>query len=262
VIEKEQSYPTVRDALFIIFVTFLLLIVVGGVLGESLHVEMIFFLESLIALPVICFVFIKRFDFREIFRWRKVNIDLVLVSVVIGAGTSVVLDEMDRIFQTFLPMPESMIQGINELLKCRTLLDFFIVIFGAVVVAAFAEEMLFRGFFQSTLEKVTDVTKAVLITGFVFAAVHLNPWWFIEILILGVLLGILTWRSNSIFPAIVVHGVNNAIAIAIINVRNSDLVWLQARGHIRPLWVIVGMGMVFLGFYIFYRLTEGRRILS
>jgi len=254
--EEETRFPTVRNAFFIVVAT-LLLTLVGEVLwGSTQSKAKILLLEAMTLLPVLVYVFLRRLPFREVFRWRAVDGGLLLVSGFIGLGLSVVTDEMDRLIQMLLPMPEEIQKAMNELMIFDSTGELVVLIIATVVIAGFAEEMLFRGFFQGALERVTDVTKAVLSTAFVFAFVHFNPWWIIEILILGVLLGVMVWRSGSIFPGVVVHGIYNAAALGLINAEPSTLDWYVVRGHVSPVWILLSLVMIVFGFRVFYRLTE------
>lgn len=224
--------------------------------GESLNQGKILLIESLTLLPVLIFVLVKKFSFRETFRWRKVGGHLLFVSGIIGLGLGVVINEMDCLIQKFFPMPDELFQGMREVMMFHSLGEFLIMIFAVVFVAAFAEEMLFRGFFQGALEREMDVPRAVFVTSFVFAIVHFNPWWFVEIFLLGALLGVLVLRSGSIFPAVVVHAVNNAMAVFLMNSNNAFLDWYRFKGHVSPVWILLGLGCVVFGFRIFFGFTD------
>jgi membrane protease YdiL (CAAX protease family) len=116
--------------------------------------------------------------------------------------------------------------------------------------------MLFRGFLQGALERTIDVTRAVLLSSLFFGLVHFNPWWFVEILILGVLFGVLAWKTGSVFPCAVAHGVNNAISLAFANTDPSQFSWYLSGDHVKPAWVLVGLVLVVGGFVLLYRATE------
>ena len=254
--DEQGSFPTVRNAFFIVVVTLLLSILVEAFWGGSQSKWRVLLLETLTLVPVLVLVFVRRFSFREVFKWRAVDGRLLFLSGFIGLGMSIVTDEMDRMIQMLIPMPEKIQQAMHELMRIGSTEDLVVLVIATVVVAGFAEEMLFRGFFQGTLEHVTDVTKAVLSTAFVFAFVHFNPWWIVEILLLGVLLGVLVWRSGSVFPAVVVHGVYNGIALYLMNCDASRLDWYLVKGHVSPVWIVLGLGVIVWGFRLFYRLAE------
>ena len=254
--EGEDGFPTVRSGFIIVFATLLLMITVEGILGGSQSKEKLLLLESLTIAPVLGYVWIRKFSFRDVFRWHWVDPSLLLVSGLIGLGLTIVADELSRVIQIVLPIPEEVSKLMEAFLVFRSKGEFLIIVLAVVVIAGIAEEMLFRGFFQGTLERVTDVTKAVLITAFVFAFMHLNPWWLVELIIMGVLLGVLAWRSGSIFPSVVVHMVKNSLAVVFANTDTSRLDWYFVEGHISPVWVVLGLGCVVFGFWQFYRLTE------
>ena len=252
----ENAQKDVRDAFFIVATTLLLFIVVYGLWSDPQSKLKILILESLTLVPVLIYMFLQKIPFRKIFRWKHVDPKLLLVSAVIGLGFCVVVDEIDVLIQSFFPMSEDLVVAMDRLITFNSPGDLIVLILGVVVIAAFGEEMLFRGFFQGVMEKATDVTKAVITTAFVFAFIHFNPWWLVEILILGVFLGVMAWRSGSIFPCIVVHGLNNGFAILFTNVDPSRLGWYQFRGHVAPVWILLGIGCLVYGFRLFYRLTE------
>ena len=75
-------------------------------------------------------------------------------------------------------------------------------------------------------------------TALLFSMIHMNPYWFAQIYILGVLLGYIAWKSKSVIPALVLHGMNNAMAMLFAFVdleKNNFYIW---AGHVTP-WVIL-----------------------
>lgn len=254
--EEKPLFQTLLRLFFIMTITFLLLIGVELIWGETQGKVKLLLLESLTLLPVLIYILIKRFSFRDVFRWHRVDGNILVVSGFIGLGLSFVTDELNRLIQMLIPMPEELFREIKQFLIFDSTGELFFIFVAVVVIASFTEEMLFRGFFQGSLERVTDATKAVMVTAFVFAFVHFNPWWFVEILILGVLLGVLVWRSGSVFPAVTVHAVYNTLAVVFVNTDEAKLGWYLTKGHVSPMWVVLGLGCIILGFRMFYRLTE------
>lgn len=87
-----------------------------------------------------------------------------------------------------------------------------LVLLGAVL-AGVAEEALFRGVILTGLRKHLPPTTAVLLCALLFAAMHLSPWRFLPQFTLGCLLGWLTLRSGSCWPAAVAHAVHNGVLL-------------------------------------------------
>ncbi|MEM0926601.1 MAG: type II CAAX endopeptidase family protein [Planctomycetota bacterium] len=78
---------------------------------------------------------------------------------------------------------------------------------------AVCEELLFRGYVQTRLNRRIGPAMGILLSSFLFAAFHMDPIHCIAVFPLGVYLGVLTWRSGSLFPAMLAHFVNNAISV-------------------------------------------------
>jgi membrane protease YdiL (CAAX protease family) len=89
-----------------------------------------------------------------------------------------------------------------------------LILLGAVL-AGVAEEALFRGVILTGLRKHLSPAAAVLICALLFAAMHLSPWRFLPQFALGCLLGWLTLRTGSCWPAAVAHAVHNGVLLAI-----------------------------------------------
>src|SRR6266487_6328276 len=82
----------------------------------------------------------------------------------------------------------------------------------AVFVAPFCEEVFFRGFVFPGLRRGMPVGWAIVFSSFLFAVSHADPGSFAVLLIIGLALAILRWRTRSIWPAILLHTLNNGIA--------------------------------------------------
>ena len=75
----------------------------------------------------------------------------------------------------------------------------------AVVVAPFTEELFFRGFLQGMLRKHCGSGLAVFATAFFFAAAHANIFIFVQLFILGLMLGYLYDRTQSLAAPMTLH---------------------------------------------------------
>lgn len=80
------------------------------------------------------------------------------------------------------------------------------------VAPGICEEALFRGYVQTGLTRRWGPWRGALITGFLFGLMHLNLLQGLFAMVLGVYLGLLTERTGSVLPAMLLHGTNNVIA--------------------------------------------------
>ena len=83
------------------------------------------------------------------------------------------------------------------------------------MLAPLAEEIVFRGAILRRLLSVLGDKKhwvAILISALLFGAVHANSAQFVHAALLGLLLGWMYYRTDSIVPGVVLHWVNNTVA--------------------------------------------------
>ena len=85
-------------------------------------------------------------------------------------------------------------------------------------VAPLCEELFFRGFMFGVLREKLGVAGGAIATGLIFGGVHAtgSPLETVGVLILlGVLLCLLYWRTGSLLPCIALHALNNGISFTI-----------------------------------------------
>ncbi len=247
------------------FVATLGSMLMGGVLGAIIMLAFIdttgpaldlprwgiIFSEALILVPLVAFI--RRRDLPLIPSLRLEAVDPVTIrdAVLIGVGVSVLMDELDRLVALVFPLPENIAQAMG-FLTFNTPTEALLVVGGAVIMAPMVEEIVFRGFFQRQLELgYRDITKAILFSSGLFMVLHFNPWWSLQIYMLGIVLGFLAWRCGSIWPSVVVHGVNNALAVAFANAEEDAVSWYVMGGHVSPLWLLLAGLLVYTGFKSF-----------
>ena len=93
-----------------------------------------------------------------------------------------------------------------------------------------------------------DITRAVLVTSLFFAMIHFNPFWTVQIYLLGVILGFLAWKTNSIIPSIVLHSMNNGIAFILTVFDESDLGIYLWNDNVSPLFIAIAIYLIYSGF--------------
>ena len=84
---------------------------------------------------------------------------------------------------------------------------------GGAVIAPIVEEIFFRGFLFAGLRSHYGWQKAAVISSAIFAVLHLTPTAILPIFILGYIFAYLYHRSDSIWPAILMHVLTNTLAL-------------------------------------------------
>ncbi len=251
------EYPSHKQALLVVVVTFLLTHSVGFV--ATLFIQQskyIFFAEIFTIIPVLVYMTTQRYSFTQIFRLRPISRDVIICSVLIGIGLTVTSDALDRVIQIVFPIPEIWLESIQEMLTINSISEGIIIVLTAVIMAAVLEEMLFRGFLQTSLENTFDITKAVMLTGLIFGIIHVNPWQTIQLVLFGVFLGVLAWKTNSVFPAMIVHFINNGTAIVFSNLEESQTEWYLMGNQVDPIIFGLALAACIYGFRKLYAIYE------
>ena len=133
---------------------------------------------------------------------------LIVLPVIILAGFVV-----DFILRIFGIVPEQQ-DIINKILNEDSLGVLTFMLFFGMLAAPVIEEILFRGFLQSAARTAFGKLKAILISGSLFALIHLNVHVFLQIFILGLLLAYLFEKTESLIAPITVHICHNTATLA------------------------------------------------
>ena len=201
-----------------------------------------------LCVPVIIYLRFAGLSIRKRLRLNRISLNTLLSIILISVGFIVIVDELDRIVYKLFGQPD-FLQELVEQLQITSIRNGIFIVFTTVIAAPLVEEMLFRGYLQKVLEESwEDITKAILVTSLFFALVHFNPYWIVQIYLLGLVLGYLAWRTNSIIPGIILHGLNNGFAVALNNAEDVFNRYYNWYEHVYPLWIFIAIVLIILGF--------------
>jgi CAAX protease family protein len=91
-------------------------------------------------------------------------------------------------------------------------LSTYATLLAAVFIAPFCEEVFFRGFVFPGLRNGMSLVWAIIISSLLFGVAHADPGSFPVLFVIGLALAFLRWRTQSIWPGIFLHMLNNGIA--------------------------------------------------
>ena len=110
-----------------------------------------------------------------------------------------------------LPPPESLTRALQRLIQLGDdPMPLWVVWLVLGLTPGICEELFFRGLVFSGMRRL-GAWPAVLVTALLFGLAHASIYRLLPTFILGVLLGVLRWRSGSVVPGIVMHAVNNGL---------------------------------------------------
>src|SRR5215204_714626 len=148
-----------------------------------------------------------------------ITVLLVALPFVDWTGTinHALIPETTAIGKWMKASEESTAKQIGFMLKRNTVQDLLLNLVLVAVFAGVGEELFFRGILQRLFIKLfKNPWAGILVTAFIFSAIHLQFYGFIPRFILGILLGLLYWYSGSLWPAIIAHFAYDAFAVIMI----------------------------------------------
>ncbi len=104
----------------------------------------------------------------------------------------------------------------NQFMSMDGWSDLLLIGIAIVILAPIVEELFFRGYLFKLLQEKLGDNPAMIITSLLFAAAHFNLFTFLPILIMGGLMGWARKRSGSILPSLILHMMNNLIALMVV----------------------------------------------
>jgi len=215
--------------------------------------------EGLLLLLGTAYLIIRRLPITRTFRWQPIRLSLAPLMIVIAVSGAVLLDALDRLVGLLIPIPGEQVTALQQELAFSNPTTTLWVILSVAVFAPLAEESLFRGVVQQAAERIRGVTSGVMLSALIFALIHLQYWWLIQLLVLSVLLGYMAWRWQSIIPGALLHSANNLWSVWLINQQEQRLMGFYLwNGQVNPIITLVAL-LIFGGaFRVCDRQTERR----
>jgi membrane protease YdiL (CAAX protease family) len=119
---------------------------------------------------------------------------------------------------------------------------------------AVCEEVAFRGALLPSLHRRPSPVRAIAVAAVIFAAAHFDPVRFPAVLLVGLALGWLAWRTGSTWPGVVAHALNNGAAVLVTVA--SDPAELASADPTESLPTLVGATLLFAGLALWAALAR------
>lgn len=237
---RDAAEPTASFALtlyaVVLFVTFYgsLVLTEGRPLTTVLVTEYVFLLA-----PVIASVAFFRLPARATLALRAPPLRGVLAAILIGASAWTVAATATRL----VPPPRAFVEKLGDTLLLGGR-PFPVVLLVVAITPAICEELFFRGVIFAGLRRHGPVV-TVIVSALLFALLHGSIYRLIPTFTLGAVLAWARYTTRSIVPGMIVHAMNNGIAVAILFYKPA---WAAEAGEQVPLtWAAVGAAVFVLG---------------
>ena len=229
-------------------------IIVGNSTGQVLGM----------ALPVLLVAWLHSSRFGSFLRLRRTSWALLGLALLGMVGLQPVVGWLMEINQ-LVPLPEvfqwleeQRMEMIYQVLESGV--GVWVTLLGLAVVPALCEELAFRGYAQRQLERSAGAQWGIFLSGLLFGLYHLSPAQVLPLTVLGLYLAYLTWRTGSLWPAILVHFANNAFAVisAEVAASRADVTLAEMENTSWPWYVVVG-GLILFAAVLYFLHTGAPR---
>jgi sodium transport system permease protein len=138
------------------------------------------------------------------------------LAVALALSLNPLVNELRPVVEWLFPVPKELKQALEQMMAGIRDLPTALVLFA--VVPAVCEELAFRGFILTGLERHHDTRTAIVMSALLFGFMHVLLSLFAQLFnatLLGLVLGLLAVRSRSLLPGIVFHMINNGLAVLV-----------------------------------------------
>ncbi len=165
------------------------------------------------ALPIILYSIFVNKGFKNTFKdfgFKKTSFTILLYSIALGFVLFFINNYVADIFYTILTLL-GYDNSINISLSVSNSIGMEFLL--TAIVPGICEEVLHRGMFMRGSQKQGYTRYGLLFSSLLFGLMHLNIQQFFYASILGCLMGIVVIVADSIYPAMIIHFMNNALSI-------------------------------------------------
>lgn len=237
-LKLRNEYPSIGQAFGLIGILVLITIIValpaeivGRHLNPDLHPAINLISYALSMIILLAFGIKMRNSFK--FQWKKVSFPVILLSIPMILSLGIIVEPLINA----IPMPDLLKEYFNNVLT-RDVYTFAMV----SIAAPLLEELVFRGIVLQGFLKRYSPTKAIVWSAVIFGVAHLNPWQFLAAFSMGLVIGWIYWKTNSLIPGMIIHFINNTATFLMLLMTNDNFTTTQqVMGDGKSYYVFYGM---------------------
>lgn len=151
-----------------------------------------------------------------------------------------------EIFET---MQTTQIRLIEEFLKGDHVM--ILTLFHIGLVPAVCEEVLYRGYVLRAFQKSWGILAAIIVSGLLFGLYHVQLTNLLPLASIGMILAYVTWVSDSIYPAMLAHLINNGGSVIVASRYPDSPIAELTPETMPPLWTLI-LGLVVSSYLVWY----------
>jgi membrane protease YdiL (CAAX protease family) len=203
----------------------------AGVRADTTNAQLIqtMILEiAIIGLPAFLFLWFGSDDRKAAYKVKPLPVlDILLVGGMAATGYGFIIF-VNLIWYAILSLlGEPMGQEVPAI---TTGSEFLLAVAALGIVPAFCEEMFFRGLMLNAYERRLKWAPAVVMVGVLFALYHILLMTIPSIIILGVMITFVVYRTRSIWAGVLYHFVHNFLSVCIAYAQPKLMEYMESSG--------------------------------
>jgi len=183
---------------------------------------------TFILLPALVFAVLSSRKPSRALRLKGISWQTAGISLALGALFHPTYLLLGEAVTTLYPMSAQAEEAMRPIADQMSQLPWGLVIVLIAVTPAICEELAFRGVIFSGLLRGRKPFGAILITAILFGSSHGVLQQSICATVMGVVLGIVAYRTGSVLPGVLVHFTNNAMSVSLERFASSGLTGVES----------------------------------
>lgn len=251
---KNNNYLSPALALSSFAIIFLIFFFIGSIIQKLFGKTGLIINEFFIILtPAIIFSKLAKAKFKEIFSDNSMPLRNYMLIPFYTFSAGIITVGITALQNYILPMPTKFTKMMIEFMHYDSTLEFLVILFLVGILPAFCEEMLFRGFILKSFKTKLSWPTSIFLTGILFGILHLSIYRFLPTAMLGIFMGILLYKTNSIWACMFMHFLNNSsIFILQTFAKNVNVDKAQAIPTTIPPSIYITLSILFILNFIFF----------
>jgi sodium transport system permease protein len=224
--------------------------------GRGFVVPLLVLQYGFFLLPVVAVALVFRMDLRDTFALRAPRVVPLLAAAMLGLTAWTFAS---GVLLRIAPPPETLVRSLEKMIRLTDdgapLWAVWLVV---AITPAICEEALFRGFILRGLRPLGAVP-AVGISALLFGIAHSSIYRLLPTFFLGIVFGIVVWRTGSLLCSIVAHALNNGLLASLTEMPELGRTFgLQAGADALP-WAptLIGTGAAVAALLVLVAMSEG-----
>lgn len=241
----------------------ILLITLGSILqGREVYTGLLFTEYIIILLPSIIYLKSKGLSIKKTLRLNKISLKQVVYIIGITVFTYPIAVFLNLIVISILQLFGDLVPNAVPIPDTAPM--YLISLFVMAISPGICEEIMFRGVIMDAYGSLSK-KKAIIYSAILFGMFHLNLQNLVGPILLGIIFGIIVYKTNSIYSSILGHALNNGIAMTIgylasrgqNNIQNIDASVSEISYETQMIVSILVIGLLALiSYFILMRLIK------